>query len=86
VFFNVAMIPGIMQSMVSPLDITEQRRPEKQLILARGMASIGNLAGGAAHDFNNLLMAILGNVYLLHIPAVGKWRGYGARNATRGKR
>ena len=82
VIFNVAMIPGTSQSLVSLLDITEQRRLEQQLIHAQRMASIGNLAGGIAPDFNNLLMVIQGNVYFQHIPAGGKRRGYGARNAT----
>ncbi len=46
-------------------DITEQRKLETQLLLARKMESIGTLAGGIAHDFNNLLMAIQGNVTLM---------------------
>lgn len=46
-------------------DITDQRKLEAQLQLARKMESIGTLAGGIAHDFNNLLMAIQGNVTLM---------------------
>lgn len=50
------------------IDITTQKKMEKELIKTRQIESIGVLAGGIAHDFNNVLTAILGNISLAKIP------------------
>jgi signal transduction histidine kinase len=64
------------------IDITEQRRTEKereriteQLHHARRMEALGTLAGDIAHDVNNMLAVIIGNAEL----ALGNTREEGLR-------
>ncbi|MBN2534043.1 MAG: PAS domain S-box protein [Spirochaetales bacterium] len=47
-------------------DISEQKRLEDELFVARNMESLGVLAGGLAHDFNNILTGIITNISLAH--------------------
>lgn len=45
-------------------DISEMKRMEHELLMARKLEAIGILAGGIAHDYNNALTAIIGNLSL----------------------
>ena len=59
-------------------DVTDLKRMEEELHVAKKLESVGLLAGGIAHDFNNLLTAILGNT-MLNVPLthIFPWQGLG---------
>ncbi|MGO9950733.1 MAG: PAS domain S-box protein [Dissulfurispiraceae bacterium] len=58
------MLNGHRHILESFVDISEQKKLEKQLLQSQKMDAIGQLAGGVAHDFNNILSAIIGSAHL----------------------
>jgi len=59
VFITVVEIQGTARSVASVIDLTEQKKMEKELFTAKKMEIIGQLAGGVAHEVRNPLNAIL---------------------------
>ena len=55
---NLLADPLISGILISCRDITEQRQLESQLVLARKMESIGQLAAGIAHEINTPMQYI----------------------------
>lgn len=67
VIFSSSMlnIAGRALSLTALIDITEQKRLQKQINQTQKMDVIGQLAGGIAHDFNNMLSGIMSAAELL---------------------
>jgi PAS domain S-box-containing protein len=55
---------GSISKMTIYRDITQRKRLEKELLVARKIEATGVFAGGIAHDYNNLLFIILGNILM----------------------
>lgn len=62
-------LPGgqTLKFIKTAVDVTEQRRLERELQNVRHLEALGVLAGGLAHDFNNLLQIILGGISLARL-------------------
>lgn len=55
---------AIEGAIVFASDVTEQRRAQVELNVARRLASVGALAAGVAHEINNPLSAVISNLSL----------------------
>ena len=55
----------ILWTILTGIDVTEQRELEDRLRHAQKMEAVGTLAGGIAHDFNNIIQAIMGYAALI---------------------
>ena len=61
---TLAELAGLAEALdelaVRLADVWSLRENEIQLVQARKMEAVGQLAGGVAHDFNNMIMGIMG--------------------------
>ncbi|MDK9708065.1 MAG: PAS domain S-box protein [Desulforhopalus sp.] len=63
---NLRLVHGVAHDITERKRIEEEKsRLESQLLQAKKMESVGQLAGGVAHDFNNMLGVILGHTEMI---------------------
>ena len=55
---------GSISKMTIYHDITNRKRMEDELFLAKKIEATGVFVGGIAHDYNNLLLTIIGNLLM----------------------
>ncbi len=61
---SLALLPGSRQIIGTFVDLTEQLKLQRQLVLAERAAALGQLVAGVAHELNNPLSAILASAEL----------------------
>ena len=78
---NAVDVAGVGGIIMNARDVTAMKDLEAQLLQARKMEAIGQLAGGIAHDFNNILGSIQGFAGFLveDLPADGAQHGFSTR-------
>ncbi len=52
-FLTIEIIPGTKERVASFLDLTDQRKAERQMFQAEKMASLGQIVAGVTHEINN---------------------------------
>lgn len=62
VLVDIGGRPSVLNAV---MEITEQKRLQKQLYQSQKMDVVGQLAGGIAHDFNNMLAGIMAAAEIL---------------------
>jgi PAS domain S-box-containing protein len=66
---NLIDFRGVMHILTIGVDLTEQKRMQREIQQTRQLSSLGAIAGGIAHDFNTVLAIVLNNLELARFHA-----------------